>query len=239
MSEKKEVLFVRSSGNKKTGPIPNVYMPSSTCPSACPLRPVEKGGNGGCYAAGYPTALHWGALDRGERGISWEAFLMEIRALPKHQVWRMSVAGDLPGEGDHLDTQRLGELVEANLWRKGYGYSHKPVTEDTAPHIRKANERGLVINLSANTLAEADELMALKVAPVVLSMPEHEKDWPTKTATGIRVVPCPAVTKPGVTCETCRLCSIHDRKVVIGFPSHGKGKRQVEATYNQSILASG
>jgi hypothetical protein len=87
--------------------------------------------------------------------------------------------------------------------------------------VREANANGFVINLSADTAAEADELAALDIGPVVVTMPEDESQWFAFTPDNRRVVPCPAVTHDGVRCVDCGLCAVRDRQVVIGFPGHG------------------
>jgi hypothetical protein len=83
--------FIAESGNAKVGKIPVTNSPRATCPSNCPLS-----GDGGCYAEGFHTRINWDKLDRGERGLEWSAFIDKIKALPKGQLWRHNVSGDLP-----------------------------------------------------------------------------------------------------------------------------------------------
>jgi hypothetical protein len=210
------VSLVLKSENRKTGPIPVSISESSTCPPACPLR-----GNG-CYAELGNTAIHWRRVP--ERGLEWPAFLAAVAALPDGQLWRHNEAGDLPGEGNYLDREMLAELVAANTGRRGFTYTHKPLrTGRDQIAIREANDRGLTINLSANNLSHADELAALGVGPVVVTLPT-EATGRIRTAGGRKVVVCPAVTH-GVTCAECQLCADPGRKTIIGFPAHGTRKR--------------
>lgn len=218
------VLFVRHSMNAKTGNIPQSYQPSSTCPDACP----QKGK--GCYARFGNVGRIWRGLDAGG-GISWEQFLDEIRALPEDQLWRCSVAGDLPGLGNRLDGKKLAQLVEANRGRRGYTYTHTPPTMATVKHIAEANRNGFTINWSCDSLKEADRKANLSAGPVVVTLPADPELWPKTTPAGRKVVVCPAVTKESVTCATCRLCARSDRTAVIGFPAHGIGRKKVEAVY--------
>ncbi len=153
------VAFVRSSKNRKTGPIPISMSPKVTCPSSCPLR-----GNG-CYAEHGPLGWQWDRLSSGETGVSWQAFLQAVRHLPEHALWRHNVSGDLPGNGEKINRKMLADLVSANTGKRGFTYSHKHATQDNLAAIRAANRSGFTINLSANTLEEADTLAREKGGP--------------------------------------------------------------------------
>ena len=221
-----KIFFVENSQNAKTGPIPQCYTPSSTCPTTCSHR-----GNG-CYAATGHTGINWRRLDQGLVGVDWEEFLVKIRRLNPLTLWRYGVAGDLPGMGNRLDVEKLLDLVGANRGRRGYAYTHKPLAlAKEAETVSKANSQGFTINLSADTLADADRLCNLGVGPVVMSMPEDPKYWPKATPRGRKVVPCPADKKAGITCYTCKLCAIATRKAVIGFPAHGAERKKIEDTF--------
>nr|WP_051237497.1 hypothetical protein [Ottowia thiooxydans] len=79
--------------------------------------------------------------------------------MPKRQLWRYGQAGDLPGDGVRIDADALEQIVHANRGRNGFAYTHySPLDPHNARAIAKANAQGLTINLSANTLAHADEL---------------------------------------------------------------------------------
>jgi hypothetical protein len=73
--------------------------------------------------------MHWDKVTQGERGLDWAEFLAEIKALPRHQLWRHNQAGDLPGVGDSLDVAKLAELTKANKGKNGFTYTHKKPTE--------------------------------------------------------------------------------------------------------------
>ena len=214
------------SGNEKTGPIAVSTTSSETCPDACPLR------KNGCYAEGYPLSQHWKRLDRGEWGGTWEAFLDRVRALPLHTMFRHNQAGDLPGRGDTIDGEPLAQLAAACRKRelRAFTYTHKPVgwqSLESVANMRavaSANASGLTINLSADTIAEADELAALGAAPVVVVLPFDALDHATRTPAGRQVVVCPAQTKAELTCAQCGLCAIATRKSIIGFKAHGSSR---------------
>src|SRR3989304_33961 len=93
--------FVRKSENSKTGPIPITYTEENSCPDNCPLK--SKDNKSGCYAkAGFYTQRVWINLLK-ETGYNIEEFGQKIMALPKNQIWRHNVGGDLPGENNEIN----------------------------------------------------------------------------------------------------------------------------------------
>jgi hypothetical protein len=221
------VAFTRISGNEKTGFIPVTTTEESTCPDNCSLK------NNGCYAKFGRVSMHWRKISAGERGGSWDALCAEVEKLPRKQLWRHNVAGDLPGLNNLIDTNRLAQLVEANRGKRGFTFTHKPVGLKglelfNARAIRAANKNGFTINLSADSLAQADELVALDIAPVAVVLPLYASERVSKTPAGNTVVVCPATRfKTKVTCETCQLCAVVSRKCIVGFPAHGVRKKHV------------
>lgn len=212
------VGFTRKSGNNKTGDIPVTISPSKTCPSSCPLK------GAGCYADIGPLLIHWKAVDKNQ-GMTWNQLCTNISALEPGTVWRHNQAGDLPGLGNRIDRAALRQLVTANRGRRGFTYTHKPLTQKNVSAIKTANKRGFTVNLSANNLKHADQLAAKKIAPVVVVLPTSQTTN-TETPKGRKVVVCPATQRDDVTCKTCQLCAIKDRNFIVGFPAHGVRKRQ-------------
>lgn len=215
------------SGNEKTGPIPVSVSGADTCPDACPF----KAGNG-CYAEGGPMAIHWGKVSRGERGNAFYEFLDEVRAISAGSLWRHNAAGDLPGCGDEIAAIALAELTSANKGKRGFTYTHKPLTEANARAIAAANAGGFTVNLSANNLAHADTLVDANVGPVVAVVPATVDGAVTKTLAtpaGRTVTVCPATYRDDVTCASCGLCQRAKRKTIVAFPAHGARKRKASA----------
>ena len=212
--------FTLKSSNAKTGPIPVSTTSSDSCPRTCGQYKT-------CYAKGGPLAIHWRALDSGTRGISLEQFTDAIRALPAGQLWRHNQAGDLPGTDSKIDTQALNAIVRANTGRKGFTYTHKPMTAANARVVKSANARDFTINLSADTVRDADQLHARKIGPVVVVVPAETREN-FKTPAGNQAVICPAVTH-NVSCADCKLCAWNERKVIIAFPAHGAKAKQVKS----------
>jgi hypothetical protein len=239
--------------NRKTGFIPTTLTEQSSCPSACPFKaeklcypyfsPLgfqwEALNNDGFYPSQNNSEYH--KTHRSIKPISWDQLCKEISILPKHQLWRHNTAGDLPGVGDVIDTKALQQLVDANKKARaqGFTYTHKPVLPSQKPyvpaHLAKvnaqaiyaANKNGFRINLSADSLAEADALADLGIGPVVLVVPS---DAPKKMRTpkGRYVIACPAETKGegGIQCSRCQLC-YKDRNAIISFLAHGTKVKKV------------
>lgn len=226
------VSFVLRSGNRKTGPIPVTMTSARTCPKTCALY-----GNG-CYAEGHMTAMHWRRLSNGASGITWEEFCARVAMLPDGQVWRHNEAGDLPGDDGAIDAHRLAQLVLANGGKRGFTYTHKPVTPENADYIRGANQCGFVVNVSADDLASADDMADLGL-PVVVTLSSGTGARAGKTPQGRTIVTCPAALHESITCESCKLCAVGSRKSIVGFPAHGDRKNQVTQRLRQLPMFPG
>jgi hypothetical protein len=59
---------------------------------------------------------------------TWSQFTAAVATLPEKTLWRHNQASDLPGQGDAIDRPKLDALVKANTRRRGFTYSHKPIT---------------------------------------------------------------------------------------------------------------
>lgn len=234
------MLFTLESRNTKTGPIPVSTTSNNTCPDACPLR-----GNG-CYAEYGPLGHIWRALSRTKPGkqfkrgrgvvqtLTWPQFLDSVRQLPKGTFWRHNQAGDLPGHGNYIDETAMLELIEANKGRRGFTYTHKPLTPANREIIRLANLRGFTVNLSANNLAHADTLADAGVGPVVTVLPDTvHGNAHLRTPQGRTVAVCPATYRDDVSCASCQLCQRQNRTCIVGFPAHGVSKRRASTIATQ------
>ena len=113
----------------------------------------------------------------------------------------------------------LGEIVKANIGKKGFTYTHKKSPE-AIYWARQSNIWGFTVNLSADHAGEADSLADLDAGLVVCIVPI---DTPEKSQTpkGRSIVICPAQSRDNVTCESCGLCQRVDRSVIVGFRAHG------------------
>lgn len=229
------------SRNGKTGPIPVSTTAKASCPD-CPLS-----GNG-CYAELGPLSLFWQKVSRGELGTDFDAFLGQVAALPDGQLWRHNQAGDLPGMGNAIDGAALAGLARANHGKRGFTYTHKPMTAENARAVAEANAGGFTVNLSGNNVTHADTLADMGIAPVVTVLPieygrkEKSGKWaesldeyrarvahlPKRTPAGRAISVCPAAFMD-TSCADCQLCARQCRKSVVGFPGHGGAKAKADA----------
>jgi hypothetical protein len=232
-------LIVSKSANRKTGPIMMTTSPRATCPLACPFRKdADESTARVCYAEhGHLGHWMWNALDRTPVGATFgnhipvcgfDNLLEIVRKLPEGTLWRHNQAGDLQStDRIKIDRERLKRLTAANKGRRGFTYTHYDVIDNLANRqaIQKANDCGFTINLSANSLTEADSLADLGIAPVTAVVPSTIMAN-TTTPKGRKVVICPAITHTNITCATCGLCA-RQRDCIVAFPAHGPAKEKV------------
>lgn len=214
-------LIVKSA-NKKTGKIPVSMTDRSSCPSTCIWY------NKGCYALYGPLNIHWKRVSDKKYGDSWEDFCYKVKSLPSGQLWRHNSAGDLPGEDCKINKEMLQLLITSNQNKKGFTYTHKPITnhneaENNKKMIHIANQNGFCVNLSAFNIEKADSMYKLNIGPVTVVLPVNS---PKKIITpdGNKIIVCPAQLSEFVTCDKCKLCAYTQRKIIIGFLAHGTAK---------------
>ena len=214
----------KKSSNIKTGKIPVSTSDIKTCPAICPFK------KNGCYAEFAHLRLHWDKVSSGERGVSFDEHIKQLKELPKSRM-RLFQAGDMPGVGNNINTKQTKKLVKALKGFEAFTYTHKDLSVDKNRKIIKyCNENGLTINLSANNLKHADELVDMNIGPVTVTIPE--RTGKTATPKGRKVIVCPAITSDSIRCANCggkkgALCWRQNRNYIIAFPAHGSAKRKV------------
>lgn len=219
-----QVALTLVSSNSKTGPIPTSTSERSSCWTGCPFY------NKGCYAKSGPQNLHWSKVDSGERGYVWDEFVSQIRKLKRGQLWRHNVSGDLPVIADGvIDGDKVAQLVDANRGRQGYTYTHHPLTETNLGVIQYANSLGFTVNVSTESVDDADRVMSEHNVPAVAVVHSDQTARFYTTSSGRKVITCPATIHDNVNCSTCGLCQQSDRQFVIAFPAHGTAKKTVNA----------
>lgn len=212
-----------SSNNSKTGPIPVSTSSAALCPASCPFR-----GGDGCYAESGPLALHWKEVTTGRRDVTWSDFLALIRALPVGQLWRHNQAGDLLDPDTDNGALALDALTRANRGRRGFTFSHHPLTRRVVRAFRAATFRGFTVNASTETIAAADAAVAAGLfAVTVVSSTDERRAWTSPAGNPVRV--CPAQLHDAITCQRCQLCHDRPASVIIAFRSHGVNRRRVDA----------
>ncbi len=231
--------FVRSTHNVKLGPIPSSMSSGHTCPDACRLK------DAGCYGEFGVLGMHWRRLSRG-LGLSPERFLDRIAKLPRGQLWRHNVVGDLPGENNELDVDMLARLVVANLGRKGHTFTAKPLGKGVWAALWEATAQGFVTNISCHGLDHLDSLSRRAQVgpgqgarlPAAVVLPADAPDV-LRSPGGVPVMVCPAETAAKKTCATCGLCARADRPYAIGFRAHGQWQANVSRLVQLKGKANG
>ena len=212
----------RSSSNSKTGPIPVSTTESSTCPPDCDQKET-------CYAKYGPMLFHWRAVDRGDRGLEWPEFCDQIHRLPSRQLWRHNQAGDLPGNGHKIDSDAFYQLVQANMGKRGFTYTHYPLTVENLSMMEAATAAGFTVNVSCDSLADSDRVTDITDLPQAVVLPSTTTEKTLYTAGCRKVIVCPATYRDDVMCWNCAIC--HDaskERAVIGFPAHGTKKKVID-----------
>ena len=245
----KRFVFMALSYAKKLGSIPATYSPRETCPDSCRYK------DNGCYAeSGNTRLVHINEREDVPRW-TWSELMLKIRGIMKGSLWRFNIGGDLPGIGDFIIVRMVRDLISANVGKKGFTFTHKPVLGPqwaiNRSIIKEANEKGFTINLSGDNFAHADQLAELKIGPVVMVLPrkyirktkkktnglfaeslreyrERISQYPMKTPAGNKIVVCPATFLEGMTCAKCQLCANISRKSIPGFPAHGARFKTVD-----------
>lgn len=108
--------------------------------------------------------------------------------------------------------------MKANKGRRGFTYTHKPMTAANVRAVRAANVGGFTVNVSANNPAEASRVKKRFGLPTVTLLTKGAPK--TQTVDGQLIVRCPA-TFSGITCAQCGICARADRRFIVGFPVHG------------------
>jgi hypothetical protein len=213
-------FFSARSNNAKTGPIPVTTSSSGTCPATCSVAAE-------CYAKTGPISWFWSKLDRGEIGHDYDTMIEQIRSIPQNTLWRHNQAGDLAHRDGRIDHGKLHKLVDANIGKRGFAYTHHAPTKHNLTAIRYANAHGLTINLSADNPQHAATLQKKHKGriPVVCILPV---DAPVRQLIGgIPIVVCPAQRRDDITCKSCGVCQNRYREYVIGFRAHGARKNKL------------
>lgn len=215
-------LTMRSS-NTKTGPIPVSITTRASCWEGCAFHGAA------CYAEGFPLRLHWDDVTNGNNATDIDGFCAQVRQIPHGALWRHNQAGDLPGEGAEIDVASLRKIVTANKGRRGFTYTHKPLTPQNVAAVREANAHGFTINVSANSAREAAAIRKQHPdLPLVCVLPHDHKETRIDVD-GLPVVTCPAALHENISCATCGLCQKTNRPYAVGFPAHGVRKKAASA----------
>lgn len=234
-----KMILLPTSSNEKTGNIIQSYSAKSTCPECCKFK------NNGCYADGYHTRRVWNRCEnKTDKRYVYNAEHLQIglisavfEKLAKNPsttvLFRHNVAGDMAIEGTSIiDVNRVesisGAIEGVNKIAggklQGYTYTHCVIDLNASDVIHDAASKGFLINASCETVQEVKHAKALGINSVIASVDPQETIKELKD-NGLHGVQCPAQTKDGVSCDTCRLCA-RDRKAVVIFGVHGTASKK-------------
>ena len=215
-----------NSSNRKTGPIAVSTNGWSTCPPDCAMLKE-------CYAhKGYHTRIHGDKIERGERGVPFDAFVKQLSKLPAWMLYRGQVGGDLWHDKGKIESKLLFKVADAVAHlRNKWTYTHHKPNKANSPAIWGALKRGFVVNISTDGVADKklrtegldDAVRYFKRGlPTVCAVPADSKR--AFKHKGVKFVQCPEQLDPSIQCATCNfgnpLCSQADRDFVITFNLH-------------------
>lgn len=235
-----KMILLPTSSNKKTGDVIQSYSSRVTCPDSCKFK------KNGCYADGYHTARQWDRCDNpadaryvtnGEHlAIGLKAAVFDkLRRNPTRNkvLFRHNIAGDIAIEGtSNIDADRVDTIAKAiadtnetvgNVLQ-GYTYTHCTIDLNASNIIHEVASRGFLINASCETVQEVKHAKSFDINAVIASIDPKETARELK-AMGMHGVQCPAQTKDGVSCDSCRLCA-RNRDVVVIFKVHGTASKK-------------
>jgi hypothetical protein len=214
-----KAIAVELSANAKTGPVSTTYVSQGSCPASCPLR------NAGCYAESGMVGIHTAKLNRASapRDTPESLARAEVKALAKltgSRPLRLHVVGDAATPKAASILARAVTRWTAPVW--SYTHAWRSVARSAWGKVS--------VLASCESWTEFYEARLQGYAPafIVPKHPENGKAWQLY---GWRVIPCPAQTRAGVTCSTCKLCwkdsFLRETRSAIAFEAHGSRKRMV------------
>ena len=208
-----KIRFLATSKNKKTGDIPQTYSTGDTCPVSCFFKKT-----GACYAAGYPTCLHW-QVGYGQ-WLTIDQLKKELRQkVVPNALIRHNIAGDIAVAGtSQIDTVLLSNLTKAFNGFKAYTYTHCPPTKDNLKAVKKANKAGFVVSFSCEKMEDVKKIHKADL-PAVLAVASMAKN--KRVIDGITLIKCPNSCDSRIKCRDCKKCADPARKSIIVFPCHG------------------
>jgi hypothetical protein len=214
------IHLTKKSRNTKTGSMPVTTSDRTTCPASCPFK------KNGCYAENFHLRLFWDKVTKGIAGGTWTEFIEQVKAIKPNELWRHNQAGDLPHNNERIDMRKMRQLMKASDGKRGFTYSHHDMTiKHNREAIRKINASDFTVNLSANNARHADDLADLDIGPVVVVLPQDQKEN-SKTPANRTIVVCPQVTRENLSCKDCGLCYVKKSRAIVGFPAHGASKKK-------------
>ena len=230
MADVKLVKAIALSGNAKIGQAATTYAPQATCPSDCPFF------GAGCYAERGFVGIQLRQLNNAAAESSAttlelaQAEADAIDAMPTvvGRPLRIHTVGDCASDEAARIVSGAAERYTARGGGPAWSYTHAWRTVD------RESWGGMSVLASCETTAEVIEATERGYATALVV--DRFRDRKKHEVGDIEILPCPAQTKKGTTCSSCRLCfddeAIKRRRYSIGFEVHGDfvTKRAAHAT---------
>lgn len=208
-----DVVIAAVSANRKTGPMPTISRPFTTCPTSCAFLPRAMGGSGECYANGRLQAM----VAKHAKDVTTADAIAKLRGARRDaQYLRDRVVGDVALPDGSPDMAYLADVAEVAtaVGLVAYGYTH--VRTLTAAQVATVAASGYVLNASCETVAEVETAVELGMPVVIAGDAWQDGD----IIAGRRVTTCPEQLGKVADCASCGLCARQDRKGIVRFLMH-------------------
>lgn len=207
-------LISLMSQNIKTGPIPTVSRPQSTCAPLCPLL------GKGCYGENRRSGGAPSIFDQADRAKY--KFPLRMLAQMAPAKWapaiRFNVVGDYFTEDGTPDQEYIDDtnfLAQANDW--------VPISYTHGWRMLQPSMFKYVVRASTQSREELEEAHAAGWWTVVVDPgPDDPDTLIGQVIDGRKVVQCPATNGGAANCADCRLCG--REAAIVAFPVHGARK---------------
>ncbi len=216
------VKAVTKSGNRKLGDASTTHAAQVSCPDSC----IFKNG-GGCYAERGPLG-YFVLRNLNETAVTIEATALDVahaeaEAIDKMDTvigrpLRLHTVGDCASDEAALLVSGAAERYMDRGGGQAWTYTHawKVVNRESWGRVS--------VLASCETDEEVREAKARGYATAIV-VDDYEGNTKRYRHGDSDVLPCPAQTKKGTTCSSCRLCfddaGIRERDYSIGFAVHG------------------
>jgi hypothetical protein len=231
----KGALYVSDSQNEKISgksKVDATYVSiKKTCSDTCPFRKDSS-----CYAMNSFVAITVKRMDRRARNYSpLQLARSEAKAIdeaykgksfPKDRDLRLHVSGD---SRTLAGTRLINNAIKR--WKKRGGRAAWTYTHSWN-HVPREEWSNVSVLASIESTSQVAEVRRQGYAPAIV-VPHHPSN---KTfvldGSDTKFIPCPAQTKAGVSCSSCRLCFNADRlfnsNMGIAFAAHGVKQNQIK-----------
>ncbi len=226
MAHSKVATLVIASNNVKVGDVSATYASiDGSCPSDC----AQKGA--GCYAQTGNVGIHSNQMNK----ISREWKRQDAREVAREEARAINSAIEkkldirplrLHVSGDCRTTSAAETLSKAaSRWSK-------PVWSYTHAWKRVARKAWRNVSVLASVDRHEDMKLAFErgYAPAIITA-SHPSNGKAYMMGDVKVIPCPAQTREGTKCDTCKLCwnadKLHAMHAAIAFEGHGVQKKRL------------